>query len=274
MEVIVMELSELRKTPHLSASSVGEYVECSLLYKLGRIDRIPMETKADALEFGTVIHIVLGEFYEAKMVGDKMTLRDVHFSFQNHWHRVADGRTDIKYAKGKDFNTLLMEGTDLLTAWYHKLPDDSFKVIGVEQAFSCTLPDLSVPIIGAMDLIEEDDAGTIIITDWKTSARAYSNDEVDQNQQMTTYQLGAKANGYADREILLRLDCLIKTQKPKFLQYYTIRTENCETRLIRKIQKVWDGISKGIFIPNDTSWKCKNCGYKTACDEWFTRRAA
>ncbi|MFC1826287.1 PD-(D/E)XK nuclease family protein, partial [Thermodesulfobacteriota bacterium] len=62
-------------------------MECGLLYKLGRIDRIPMETKADALEFGTVIHIVLGEFYEAKMVGDKMTLRDVHFSFQSHWHR-------------------------------------------------------------------------------------------------------------------------------------------------------------------------------------------
>ena len=43
-----MVLSELRKTPHLSASSVGEYVECGLLYKLGRIDRIPMEFKADA----------------------------------------------------------------------------------------------------------------------------------------------------------------------------------------------------------------------------------
>ena len=63
-----MELSELRKTPHLSASSVGEYVECGLLYKLGRIDRIPMEFKADALEFGTVIHIVLGEFYTEKMI--------------------------------------------------------------------------------------------------------------------------------------------------------------------------------------------------------------
>ena len=91
---------------------------------------------------------------------------------------------------------------------------------------------------------------------------------------MTTYQLGAKANGYAYREILLRLDCLIKTQKPKFEQYYTTRSKIDETRLIRKIQKVWSGISKGVFVPNDTSWKCKNCGYKTACDEWFLRRAA
>ena len=162
-----MVLSELRKTPHLSASSVGEYVECGLLYKLGRIDRIPMEFKADALEFGTVIHLVLGEYYESKMIGDRMSLRDVHESFEEHWHRVAENRTDIKYAEGKDFETLLMEGKDLLTAWYMKLPDDNFKVIGIEGTFSFNLPELPIPIIGAMDLIEEDEAGTLIITDFK-----------------------------------------------------------------------------------------------------------
>ena len=269
-----MELSELRKTPHLSISSVNSWIECGLLYKFGKIDKIPMEFKADALEFGTVIHIVLGEYYEEKMIGRKMTLRDVHLSFQSHWHRVAEGRTDIKYAEDKDFNILLMNGIDLLTAWYNKLPSDNFKVIGIEEAFSFNLPDLPIPIIGAMDLIEEDEAGIVIITDFKTSGKAYSISEVDQNQQMTTYQLGAKANGYADREILLRLDCLIKTQRPKFEQYYTIRTEIDEIRLIRKIKKVWSGISKGVFVPNDTSWRCKNCGYKPACDEWFARRAA
>jgi len=270
-----MVLSELRQQPHLSASSIGDYVECGMLYKLGRIDRLPMEFKSDALEFGTVIHLVLGEYYEAKMIGDRMPLKDVHQSFEEHWHRVAEGRTDIKYAKGKDFKTLLMEGKDLLTAWYMRIQDDNFEVLAVEEAFSFNLPDLPVPIIGAMDLIEEDEAGTIIITDFKTSSRAYSASEIDQNQQMTTYQLGAKANGYADRTILLRIDCLIKTQKPKFKQYWTIRTtEIDEIRLIKKIHQVWEGISKGVFVPNDTSWKCKNCAYKTACDEWFLRRAA
>ena len=269
-----MELRELRKSPHLSISSVNSWIDCGLMYKFGKIDKIPIESKADALEFGTVIHIVLGEYYEEKMVGDRMSLKDVHESFEEHWHRVAEGRTDIKYAKGKDFETLLMEGKDLLTAWYMKLPEDNFKVLAVEEAFSFNLPELPVPIIGAMDLIEEDEAGTLIITDFKTSGKSYSVSEIDQNQQMTTYQLGVKSNGYADREILLRIDCLIKTQKPKFEQYYTIRTEIDEIRLIKKIHQVWEGISKGVFVPNDTSWKCKGCFYKTACDEWFLRRAA
>ena len=67
----------------------------------------------------------------------------------------------------------MMNGIDLLTAWYHKLPDDDFKVIGIEEAFSFNLPGVSVPIIGAIDLAEEDESGTIIITDFKTSGRAY-----------------------------------------------------------------------------------------------------
>ena len=269
-----MVLSELRKLPHLSISAVNSWIDCGLMYKFGKIDKIPIESKADALEFGTVIHIVLGEYYEEKMIGNKMLLKDIHQSFEEHWHRVAEGRIDIKYANGKDFGTLLMEGKDLLTAWYMKLPEDNFKILAVEEAFSFNLPGIEIPLIGAIDLIEEDEADTIIITDFKTSGKAYSVSEIDQNQQMTTYQLGVKANGYADREILLRLDCLIKTQKPKFEQYWKTRSEIDEIRLIRKIKQVWDGISKGVFVPNDTSWKCKGCFYKTACDEWFLRRAA
>ena len=81
--------------------------------------------------------------------------------------------------------------------------------------------------------------------------------------------MAAKANGFSDREVLLKFDCLVKTKNPKFEQYYTTRTETEELRLIRKIQRVWEGISKGVFIPNDTGWKCKTCPYKKACDEWF-----
>jgi len=130
------------------------YIECSLLYKLGRIDRLPMEYKADALEFGTVMHIVLGGYYYEKMIGNKMLLKDIHQSFENHWTRVAKGRKDIKYAKGKDFETLLMNGKDLLTAWYMNLKDDNYTVLSIEEAFCFNIPGIDVPIIGATDLRE------------------------------------------------------------------------------------------------------------------------
>ena len=80
-----MILSELRQQPHLSASSIGEYVECSLLYRFGRIDRLPMEFKSEALIFGTCIHRVLEQFYCARMIGEKMLLKDVHQIFETTW---------------------------------------------------------------------------------------------------------------------------------------------------------------------------------------------
>ena len=264
-----MNLSDLRQQPHLSASSIGEYVECSLLYKFGRIDRLPMEFKSDALEFGTCIHRVLEQYYSAKMIGEKMLLKDVHQIFETTWKGIAQDRDDIRYSGDNDFKALLMYGKDLLTTWYSKLPDDQFTILAIEEAFSFNLPDIPIPTVGAMDLIEEDSAGTIIITDFKTSGRAYSKDEVDQNQQLTMYQIAAKNNGYADREILLRFDTLIKTKTPKFEQYWTTRSKLDERRLIKKADQVWNGISKGVFVANDTSWKCKGCAYKQACDEYL-----
>ncbi|WP_319408764.1 PD-(D/E)XK nuclease family protein [uncultured Desulfosarcina sp.] len=264
-----MVLSELRQNDHLSASAILGYVDCSLAYKFGRIDKLPMEFKSDALEFGTCIHRVLEEFYSARMIGEKMLLKDVHQLFETTWTGIAADRDDIRYAEGNDFKSLLMYGKDLLTAWYNKLPDDQFTILAIEEAFTFTLPGVSIPIIGAMDLVEEDSAGTIIITDFKTSGRAYSKDEVDQNQQLTMYQIAAKRNGYADREILLRFDTLIKTKTPKFEQYWTVRSELDERRLIKKAVQVWDGITKGVFVANDLSWRCKGCAYKKACDDYL-----
>jgi putative RecB family exonuclease len=77
-----MVLSELRQQPHLSASSIGD-MSNARSYKFGRIDRLPMEFKSEALEFGTCIHRVLEQFYySAKMIGEKMLLKDVHQIFE------------------------------------------------------------------------------------------------------------------------------------------------------------------------------------------------
>jgi putative RecB family exonuclease len=271
MEVIRMNLAELRKTPHLSASGVNEYVECSLLYRFGRIDRLPMEFIAAELEYGTVIHKVLEEFYRAKMVGEKRLLKDLHQLFKALWKKTTAERPDIQYQEGQSAEMLSMLGVDLLTVWYTRLQEDNFQVIGVEEAFSFNLPEIPAPIIGAIDLVEEDESGALIITDFKTSSRAYSVDEVDRNQQLTVYQMAMKRNGHAGHEIFLKFDCLIKTQKPKFESYWTTRSEVDEIRMERKIRQVWSGISKGIFIPNDVSWKCPRCHYRKACDAWFLK---
>ncbi|MBF0472539.1 MAG: PD-(D/E)XK nuclease family protein [Nitrospirae bacterium] len=261
-------ISELRHKPHLSVSAINDYIDCGFLYKFGRIDNLKPDFEADSLIFGKTIHRVLAYFYQEKRAGcipDLDVLTDV---FNQEWdYAVRDN--NIKYKKGHDVNTLLNQGIDLLTAYYNDIPDNNFKVLAIEEAFSFNIDGLSIPIIGVIDLVEEDEAGTIIITDFKTSSKAYSIDDVDNNLQLTVYNMAARANGYAEREILLRFDVMIKTKQVKFEQYYTSRAIDDEKKVIRKVQQVWEGINKGIFIPNDTSWKCNGCSYKSHCEKWF-----
>lgn len=266
-----MDLSELRKEPHLSATGIQDYIDCSLLYKFSRIDKLPSDFRADTLEFGKAMHHVLGNRYEQKKIGNLLSAKQLHDIFEEKWRETAEGKEDIKYSEGKDFKTLLLEGKELLTTYLSKVPDDKFKVISTEEPFKFYLPGCPIPVIGAIDLIEEDESDTLIITDFKTSSKAYSNAEVDKNFQLTLYQIAAKEDGYSGRELLLRFDCLIKTKIPKFEQYYTTRDTTDEQKALRKILEVWNGINKGVFIPNDgaSNWKCKGCAHKKACESWF-----
>ncbi len=265
-------IMELKKQPHLSASGIRDYCDCGLQYKFGRIDKRKPEFSSDSLDFGSVIHKVLAEFYQEKMVGNKLSLLELHKIFEDHWRTVAKEKPDIRYTKGRDFETVLQEGKSLLSAYYENVPDDNFKVLAIEEPFIFTIAGVSIPIIGVFDLLlQENESDILIINEFKTSSKAYSKDDIDKSLQLTLYQMSAKANGYKCSEILLRFDILIKTKVPKFEQYYTVRSEDDEMRAIRKIQQVWDGINKGVFIPNYGSWKCNCCSYQNACNQWFLK---
>ena len=271
-----MELQELRKTPHLSASAINDYLDCGLLYKFGRIDRIPASFTSDALEFGSAMHLTLADLHREKMIGNTMTIAELHDQFEHYWTRLAETRDDMEYTKGNTFESLLLQGKELLTVYHDKASWQDYECIAVEEAFSFTVDGCALPIIGAYDLVEKDSSGTIIITDFKTSARSYSIDEVDKNLQLTLYQMALKENGYHDSEILLRFDCLIKTKQPKFESYYTTRSDVDEIRARKKITAVYQAIEQGIFSPNDgpANWKCTHCAFKTHCDAWFLREDA
>ena len=264
-----MEINELRNQAHLSASGINDYLECGLLYKFSRIEKRQPEIYSDSLVLGKAIHRVLADFYLKLRAGTRLAQKNLEEAFDHHWEELAHGRGDITYKPGKSYHTYRDEGKELLRAFSRELPQEDCKILGVEQPFACEIEGLAVPLIGIYDLVLEDPAGIITIVDHKTASKSYTMADANQNLQMTIYHMAARANGYGERDILLRLDVLIKTKTPKFEQYYTARGDWEERRTIKKIQAVWEGITKGVFIPNDGSWKCGNCGYKTACKEWF-----
>lgn len=269
-----MTLHELRKIPHLSASSLGTYVECSLQYKFSRIDGIPAEFIADSLVFGNGIHYTLADYYQALMEGEILSGEVLQERFTYHWEQLAKDKYQIRYFKGNSYHAILTQGQKLMETFAEQVPEETSRILGVEQTFSFSVPGLPLPIIGAMDLLLEDPDGTLTIVDHKTTSKALGSKDIDMSDQLTIYQKALKSMGYIDRQIILRLDCLVKTKTPRFEQVYTSRSECDEQRMIRKFQAAWDAIYKEVWVPNTASWKCGTCAYKGACDDWFQQKAA
>lgn len=109
-----------------------------------------------------------------------------------------------------------------------------------------------------------------MVSDFKTAGHGYSNDDIDQSFQLTLYGMAARANGYRDREVLLRFDCIVKTKEPRFEQFYTVRTEADERRAVSKMKLVWDGITKGVLVPHE-GWKCTRCSYEKERNRAFEK---
>lgn len=263
-----MDIQEMWKTPHLSSSSISKYIDCSLLYRFSKVDKRKPEFTPDVLIFGSAVHFVISLINQGRKVRTPLELSDINQAFEEHWSAVVKKTEDLAHTKGNSFESLLEQGKGLLKAYYHSGLEEGFKVISIEQPFRFNLKGLSVPVIGITDLIEEDSKGTIIVTDFKTRSKAFSENEIHTDMQLTLYQMAMKASEYRDREIMLRFIALIKTKAPRVEHYWTMRTELDEKRMAKKAIQVWDGIQKGVFMPNDGHWKCTNCGYKTACLEW------
>ena len=263
-----MDLKELRSKEHLSVSAVRSYMDCSLAYKFQRIDHLQEEGTSDNLVLGQTIHQALAGFYAALKDGELMEADDLTMLFETFWSKAATGREDIEYSNGHDFDSMLQLGRNLLEAFWEERPEEESTVLAIEEPFSFMLDGIPIPMVGIFDLVLEDDEGVITIVDHKTAARAYSASQIDYDYQLTVYQMAAKAIGFADREILLRFDCLIKTKQPKFCQYYTTRDSLEEALAARKTKAVWEAINKQVFIPNYGNWKCGYCDYVWACEEW------
>jgi len=268
-----MSLQELRKKPHLSYSAINEYIMCGKKYELSRVKNFKPEFEPDNLIFGKAIHKVLADFNQDRMIGNILSIQELKDKFEEYWTGGAKENAAIRYGKNKDFYSHLFVGFDLLKAFHENQTTETNTILAIEEPFKFQIDGLDLLIIGAYDLVEEDEKGTIIIKDYKTASKTINCNDIDNNLQLTLYQLSAKSNGYAGRDIILKIEAMIKTKTPKVEKYFTQRSEIDEIRSIRKIKSVWEAISHKVFLPSsDGTWMCKTCQYKTYCDNWFLNR--
>jgi hypothetical protein len=75
-----------------------------------------------------------------------------------------------------------------------------------------------------------------VVVDLKTSARKYTDLQVEASLQLSVYSYATAMNGLGDQEELrLRFDVLTKTKQPELCRYWTQRDRAASLRLFRLV---------------------------------------
>ncbi len=230
--------------PYLSYSQLALYLECPLKYKFRYIDESEGEDGkvASALLFGQAVHVALAHFYREAMEGQPFSLKEFLDVFATAWGNACEEK-EIIYSEGEDFDSLLEQGKEMLRVFARMA--HPMKVIAVEVPFEFKLEhpqtgeEFQVPIKGIIDLIEEDESGTLWIVDHKTASRSYTEQQVEGDLQMLIYAAAVKQLDVVEgRNALLRFDVLLKTKRPQFLQYRMQRDDRDRMKLFQIVEGI------------------------------------
>jgi RecB family exonuclease len=247
---------EWREMPsYLSYSQLALYLECPLRYKLRYLAEggYADEPVPASLAFGKAIHRALAGFYTEAMEERPFNLVRFLEGFEEAWKEETEGK-EIHYSEGEGFDSLLEQGREMLRVYARMV--HPMRVIAVEVPFEFKLEhprtgeEFPTPIKGIIDLIEEDEQGTLWIVDHKTASRAYSEQQVAGDLQMLIYAAAVKQLDVVEnREALLRLDVLLKGKQPQVLRYCLRREERDIARLYEIVEGIWRAIEAEAFYP-------------------------
>ncbi len=238
---------ELQQEP-LSASAVETYRTCPLKFKIQRDWRLP-EEPAGAMQFGSVMHGVLRNYYEAQRMGRPQSEEEVITVF----------RTLLEEAKiADDLQRRLYEeqGIRQLRAFLElRRAEPPPEVLATEKSFRIEIGGAAV--IGRMDRIDRLGAKAVSIVDYKTGSPR-SQEDADESLQLSLYALAAERALQLAPERLVLYN--LETNQP-------VETRRTRAQLLeaeQSVREVAEKIARGEFAP-DPGFHCKRCTYRELC---------
>jgi putative RecB family exonuclease len=263
---------EMRQQPHVSFTQLDQYLRCPLKYRFTYVDRLEPDFVPAALAFGSGIHGAAAYFLRGMAAGVPPGLADVQAYFEGYW-QLETGNRPIRFGE-KDTKESLLDLACRMLEVFHAKQEPGTQVVGVEQPFDVPLIDqetgevLDRSLVGSLDLLERDGEGRLVVVDLKTSARKYTDLQVEASLQLSVYSYATAMNGLADQEDLrLRFDVLTKTKQPELHRYWTQRDQAANVRLFHLAAEILRAIGLGVFVPNP-GWQCKDCPFQSRCWAW------
>ncbi|HUS49157.1 MAG TPA: PD-(D/E)XK nuclease family protein [Candidatus Paceibacterota bacterium] len=248
----------------ISYSSLENFKQCPLKYKLSNIDKIK-EPKSKEAIFGTYIHKVLKWFYQKDP--NFPTLDVLLKYYRDYWPQKTEG---FEWKDSEEEKSYFKEGIRILEEFYNKNIPHKTSILDLETRFEVVLdehpdkPNGKHILTGVIDRIDKLPDGTLEIIDYKTGKRMPSQKALDKNNQLSLYAIGLKSRWPRIKMEDLKLSLYFLKFNEKINTKRTDKDlEEAKNKIIDLIHK----IEKSDFEPH-SSFLCGWCGYRNICPIW------
>ena len=238
----------------LSYGQIHEYLECPARYRFGHVVRIPTPA-SHQMVYGRALHAAAQAYHRRQLAGNSMSLDELHAALDAAWESVGFLTREHEEARRAAAH-------EAVVRFWEGQQRDPARPIAVEQDFTVSFgPDR---LRGRYDRVDRDEAGRIVITDYKSSDvrdLPTANRRAKESLQLSIYALAHEAqHGSLPDELALH-----------FLESGIVgRAEPSEKRLARDQQKLTsaaDGIRAGRFDATPSAMRCGYCPFREICPD-------
>jgi putative RecB family exonuclease len=250
---------------HISPSSAKSYLSCSLRFWFERVACIRKPTTS-ALHLGKAVHAALQSFHLARWRGGDDSVEAVADAYERAFLRLERDEGPVNFDDEAEREKCRQDGLRVVAAYLDSPEAMKEKPRAVEVLLKEDIPGLSVPLTGAMDLVE----GDFTAVDFKSAAAKPdpANAAFDHEIQLVSYQLLMEA-ATGETPPSLDLVFLVKTKTPQVIR---VKSPPADThrkqRVTALLETAVEGIASNRHHPQP-GMHCSWCQFRNECAQWL-----
>jgi putative RecB family exonuclease len=250
---------------HISPSAAKCYLGCSLKFFFERVACIRKGTPA-ALHLGKAVHAALQAFHIARWRGADDSPETIAAAYEKAFSDLERDEGPVNFDDAGEREKCRLDGLRVVAAYLDSPEAMSERPRAVEVLLKEDIPGLSVPLTGAMDLVE----GDFTAVDFKSAAAKPdpANAAFDHEIQLVSYQLLMEA-ATGETPPSLDLVFLVKTKTPQIIRVKSPPADmHRKRRVTALLETAVEGIASNRHHPQP-SLACSWCQFKNECMAWL-----
>jgi putative RecB family exonuclease len=249
---------------HISPTAAKSYLSCSLRFWFERVVCLRKAT-TPALHLGKAVHAALQSFHLARWRGGDDSVEAVAAAYEAAFLRLEREEGPVNFDDAAEREKCRLDGLRVVAAYLDSPEAMKDKPRAVEVHLREEIPGLSVPLTGAMDLVE----GNFTPVDFKSAAARPDPDHAafDHELQLVSYQLLLEAIGETPPS--LDLVFLVKTKTPQVIRVQSPPADtHRKQRVTALLETAVEGIANNRHHPQP-GMHCSWCQYRNECKAWL-----